>query len=627
MFILSSQSEADLVDKSRLSAQSSTHASAVEIILLNMRRAEKDFLLRVDASYTEKHSSLNEKLGKELTKLNDTVLMQGNSKIIDAAIKLPSLSKSYVDAFQTLVKIRVTMGLTPEDGLEGKLRAAVHDIEKFLESADNAELSVLMLQLRRSEKDFMLRRDPKYIDSIKTKSELFKKTVSASSLPDDVKTKLNAQLAIYVTSFNDWANAANDLASQQKVISSGFAQIEPVLTTLIELSNADRIADDAAMMEDLSGSVVRSATTSGVIGTIIIAGAVLMSLAMMRGIRGISDAASAIASGSRSGPIAGYGWRNEIGGLADVLHALRDGLAKGEAAAAARRQEAEAEAQRLNRRAAVASNFVADVEKLVAAFGRSSTDTAHAARSLSSAAEETTRQTMTVAQAAESASSTLETIAAAAEELSVSVRAISSDVSRSAGVADETAAEADNSDQRLQTLLASADKIGEIVNLIKGIAEQTNLLALNATIEAARAGEAGRGFAVVASEVKQLAVMTAKATEEIAETVARIQSETATAVGSASQIRVKASSTKEITSMIAAAVEEQGAATEGIAASCQEASTSASVVTETIAGVGQAAEMTGAASVQLMGLSDGLARQASELSVKVDQFLRDLEAA
>ena len=61
----------------------------------------------------------------------------------------------------------IKLGLNETLGLSGALRGAVHDIETKLKEIDDPRLTSWMLMMRRNEKDFMLRRDQKYVAEIK----------------------------------------------------------------------------------------------------------------------------------------------------------------------------------------------------------------------------------------------------------------------------------------------------------------------------------------------------------------------------------------------------------------------------------------------------------------------------
>ncbi|WP_085908390.1 methyl-accepting chemotaxis protein [Kiloniella majae] len=275
----------------------------------------------------------------------------------------------------------------------------------------------------------------------------------------------------------------------------------------------------------------------------------------------------------------------------------------------------------------MANDFEASIGRIISSLSGSADGMKTVAQDMSSAATQSSSQTSVVANAAEEASTNVQSVAAATEELSASINEISSQVQRSADIANNAVEEASHTNNKVEGLAIAADKIGEVVKLINDIAEQTNLLALNATIEAARAGEAGKGFAVVASEVKSLANQTAKATEDISSQINAIQSETKDAVSAIKSISGTIKSIHEVATAIASAVEEQGAATSEITMSVQQAANGTDQVTSNIRQVRETANSTGDAAHQVHSSASSLADEAGQLEQQVKEFIGQLRRA
>ena len=592
--------------------------------LLELRRAEKDFFLRVDEKYVTTHQQVSARVMATLTDLDG--LLDGADQALARDIRQDA--GAYAAQFDKTVNTYRAVGLTQDMGYRGALRSTVHDVESKLNEVNEPPLMISMLMMRRQEKDFLEREQASYVEAMKKEAAKFIELLRNSGVSADLKTTLTNRVDTYQQSFQKLADSVLERRDNTQKISKIFQELEPKEKALRDAMYAKfgAIQHESAETERLMSRILT-------IGLISIAlAAVALALMIGRGIANpivaMTKAMTALAGGNRKIEIPGRGRHDEIGAMAEAVEVFKQNAIENarleEEQKLAEQRAAEDKRRTLH---ALAQSFEAKVGTLVQSLSSSATEMEATAQSMGSTAEESSRQSATVAAASEQASVNVQTVSAAAEELATSIQEIGRQVSHSAQIAGRAVQYAKQTDEVVQGLADGAQKIGDVVQLIQDIAGQTNWLALNATIEAARAGEAGKGFAVVASEVKNLANQTAKATEEIGSQVSTIQAATATAVDTIRGIARTIEELNEIATGISAAVEEQGAATGEIARNVQQAAVGTDEVTRNIVGVTQAATDTGAAAAQVLGAAGDLSRQAETLTVEVSQFMASVKAA
>ena len=614
--------------RSRANARQSAAMSEYALVqgiaedFLNARRREKDFLLRRDRSFADKHNEVGIKINKEI----EALLSSANTGETEALRQMQDIFNTYKSQFDAVASDYISMGLTADEGLQGKLRAAVHKVEDRLAGYHDPSLTISMLMMRRHEKDFLLRNQPEYIDQLKAEHANFAKLLNASTVPVSDQNMLGELGSSYESAFLDLATL--QLAMNEKLtrMSEAYSSAEPVLEKTRATIN-DRYVEAQA-----AASRVTALARWVMIGAIAVISLALLALALLIGrnisrpVTQLANAMTRLSGGDKSVSVPVIG-KDEVAKMASAFTVFKDNMIKAEALAAQ-----ELEAQRRNALRAetiegLTGTFDQDVSDILKTVASAANEMYATAASMTSTAEETTRQSAAVSSASEEASVNVQTVASATEELSSSIAQISPQVSQSAQIATEAVAEAQRTNVQVKGLAEAAQKIGEVVNLINEIASQTNLLALNATIEAARAGEMGKGFAVVASEVKGLATQTANATGEISAQIGSIQQATRDAVTAIQAIGGTIGKINEISTGIASAVEEQGAATHEIARNVQQASAGTQEVSANIAGVTEAAATTGAAAEQVLGAASELSQQSNILRGKVETFIAAIRAA
>jgi methyl-accepting chemotaxis protein len=600
----------------------------LSIEMLEARRNEKNFQQRRNESYAKAHAELMVTIDRDFDRLQALMQSDAMNALREKVRLARDAFKTYGADFSTLVSAEVKLGLNETLGLSGSLRAAVHDIESRLKEIDDPRLTSWMLMMRRHEKDFMLRRDPKYVGELKKAAAEFAKALTSAAVAPNVVAEINSKLEKYQKEFVAWSDAAQQTANLDANMMKTFRGLEPAMVEVGQ--GVERLYVAAEASEAATRSSVGSwmLMAFGLAVVLVFGLSFLIGRSISRALASMISAMTGLAGGDVKVAIPGLGRRDEIGEMAGAVEVFKNSMIETERL---RAEQLEAEQRQAAQRKAdmirLADAFEGAVGEIVETVSSAATELEASADTLTKAAERSQGLATAVASASEEASTNVQSVSSASEELSSSVNEISRQVQESSRVAGEAVEQAQKTNGRVGELAQAASRIGDVVELINTIAGQTNLLALNATIEAARAGEAGRGFAVVASEVKALAEQTAKATGEISQQISGIQDATRHSVGAIKEISDTIGRMSEISATIAAAVEQQGAATQEISRNIQHAATGTQQVSSNITEVQHGATETGSASAQVHSAAQLLSSDSNRLKIEVSKFLDSVRAA
>ena len=564
--------------------------------VLTLRRHEKDFLMRSDMAYVEKYSQSMQKLQQDIKQLSES--MKDQDIDTQALQTFATQTSAYQQRFEELVAKANAVGLDHQSGYYGALRKAAHELENQFKQVQNDKAMVSLLQLRRAEKDFMLRSDLKYVATFEQEMLTFKSLLSADGhdLAQAADSYAQAFLALVA------GKKEIGLQQDQGITAQMRAAIHETEESLKAMSTAAKIAvDDAAAKSQLLAF-----TLFAVVLVIVLALVLMTSRSILTPIQNICKTIGLIREDNDFRQRVVPEGNDEMTRLAHdfngMLSDFQD-LVKSVAQALTMLDKATAEL----------AQSTADTSRGMGQQQMESDMVATAVTEMGATIDEIANNTENTADKAQATNVNALHGMKEVEQTVLRISALSSDLQKAAVVMGE--------------LEKDSSTIGSVLDVIRAIAEQTNLLALNAAIEAARAGEQGRGFAVVAEEVRNLAQRTADSTRQIEVIIVGLQNRTKEIVSSMQSCREQGEASVQqagVANNLLAAITSDVSGimdmTTQIATAIEEQSHVAAEVNKNVVKIRDISEQSLMIARHNAQISEEVAEQAAQLHQSIDRF-------
>ncbi|KZN48649.1 sensor histidine kinase [Pseudoalteromonas luteoviolacea] len=131
-------------------------------------------------------------------------MLVSHDRDLDLLFKLDEEVKRFTLKYEQLASMQALLGYDKSEGVYGNFRRQAHALQDIAKSTNHPQLEILILELRRREKDFLLRLDPSYL-LMHQELLVNTKALISEQFPDK-STQLLSTLNQYDQGFNTYIN-------------------------------------------------------------------------------------------------------------------------------------------------------------------------------------------------------------------------------------------------------------------------------------------------------------------------------------------------------------------------------------------------------------------------------------
>lgn len=149
--------------------------------------------------------------------------------------------KEYCNSFEALSKAQEKLGFTRKSGARGALRNGSHElmacISKNRKIEENYRLRYQILEIRRAEKDYLLRKDSTFLEKARKGVKTFSQLLS--EVDPSLLTACTKAIASYRSALNTYELSESDLTEKKGLLKEQYEELKLSLSQLKEVLNKE----------------------------------------------------------------------------------------------------------------------------------------------------------------------------------------------------------------------------------------------------------------------------------------------------------------------------------------------------------------------------------------------------